>query len=171
MLPEADAATIRAQADAIAANGVPEATALRFARVPRAVAALDIVVVSSTCGVTLEEAGQVWFALNRRFRIGDLDHIARGLSAEDYYDGLALDRARRSLADAHRALAVDVLTETGRGNGADRVDAWLDKRGGATRRTQNAVDDIVGSSRATISRLAVAAGLLSDLAAGERVAA
>ncbi|WP_420393900.1 NAD-glutamate dehydrogenase [Acuticoccus sp.] len=171
VLPEDDADELRQHAALLAGDGVPDALAQEFARLPLAVAGLDVTVVADACRVDLADAGAVWFALNDRFRIMQLDETARSIEAEDYYDGLALDRARRVLADAHRNLAIDVLMSVREGSGTERVDAWLASHGAVVAQTQRAVADIVGGGRASISRLAVASGLLADLAAPSRVAA
>ncbi|MCF3936555.1 NAD-glutamate dehydrogenase [Acuticoccus sp. M5D2P5] len=164
ILPEPDAAALQGEVETFMAAGVPEETAQLFSRLPLASAALDIVVVASTCGVSLIEAGKVWFAVNDTFQIATLDQIAREISVEDYYDGLALDRARRSLADAHRHLAVDVLRDTSSGAGHERIETWLAGQGRTAPRIRKAIADIVDNETVTISRLAVASGLLSDLA-------
>ncbi len=169
-IPEEDSRALEARAADLREKGVPAELAVRFARLPLARAALDVVVVARSCSVSLPEAGAVWFALNDRFQVAALDAIARSISVEDYYDGLALDRARRSLAEAQRNLAVRVLTTTS-GSGRERVEEWISRQSRAVARTELAIADILGGGNVTISRFAVAAGLLSDLSAEARVAA
>ena len=163
ILPEEDAHELEQQMAVLTADGVPDELAQPFTRLPLAAAALDVVVVASACGVTIPEAGAVFFALNDRFRIRNLDETARTIDIGDYYDGLALDRARRTLADAHRNLAMEVLRTTTGTDGAARVDAWIEARGATVARTQRSINDIVAGGRVSISRLAVASGLLGDL--------
>ncbi len=163
ILPEEDARELEHQIELMTGDGVPHDLAQPFARLPLAAAALDVVVVASACGVTIPEAGSVFFALNDRFRIRALDETARDIDIEDYYDGLALDRARRTLADAHRNLAVEVLRTTSDEGGAARVDDWIEARGATVARTQRSINEIVSGGRVSISRLAVASGLLGDL--------
>ena len=43
------------------------------------------------------------------FQIGSMHERANDLDVRDYYDGLALDRARATLFGAHRALAVEAV--------------------------------------------------------------
>ncbi|WP_226582806.1 NAD-glutamate dehydrogenase [Acuticoccus sediminis] len=165
ILPEQDAEELEQQAALLVEDGVPHELAYPFARLPIAAAALDVVVVAAACGVSIPEAGSVFFALNDRFQIRSLDETARSIDIGDYYDGLALDRARRTLADAHRSLAMEVLRTTTAGTGAERVDAWIEARGATVARTQRAINDIVSGGRVSISRMAVASGLLADLPA------
>ncbi|MBJ3777570.1 NAD-glutamate dehydrogenase [Acuticoccus mangrovi] len=169
MLPPDDAAHLRAQAAGLMELGVPEALAPLFARMPLSTAALDIVVVASACEVSLREAGEVWFALNDNFKLASLDLTARTIPVDDYYDGLAVDRARRTLADAHRGLAVEVLASMPPGPGAERVAAWMEAQGAAVTRTRRAVADIIDGGRISISRISVAAGLLADLSGDDVV--
>ena len=79
---------------------------------------------------------------------------------------LALDRARRALADAHNTLALNVLSSTSPaiGNGTERLEDWLSSRQRMIARTERAVDEVVNSGEVSISRIAVASGMLSDLA-------
>ncbi|ORE96559.1 NAD-glutamate dehydrogenase superfamily protein [Stappia sp. 22II-S9-Z10] len=164
ILPESDAEELAHQTSLLTDDGVPAALAPRFARLPLAASALDVVVVADACAVSLREAGEVFFALNDRFRIMSLDETARAIPISDYYDGLALDRARRTLADAHRRLAIDVLRSSdGVEGGLARVDAWIEARGATVARTQRSIQEIVSGGRVSISRLAVASGLLADL--------
>jgi glutamate dehydrogenase len=169
-VPEADRAALDARAAALCEKGVPAPLAHGFSLLPFASAALDVVVVAGSCAVSLGEAAAVWFALNDRFKVAALDAIARSIPVEDYYDGLALDRARRILAEAHRGLAARVLATTD-GAGPERVDLWVARQGDSIARTEQAISDILGGGRVTISRFAVAAGLLADLAAEARMAA
>jgi glutamate dehydrogenase len=74
---------------------------------------------------------------------------------------MALDRALANLTRAQRDLAADVLA-TG-GDGPGRLDRWRDGNPEAIARTTAAVRDLT-EGEMTVSRLSVAAGLLSDLA-------
>lgn len=169
-IPDEDRAILAARSADLVEKGVPASLAHRFALLPLGSAALDVVVVAGSCAVSLREAGAVWFALNDRFKVAALDAIARQIPVDDYYDGLALDRARRNLAEAHRGLAARVLATTD-GSGRERVDRWTAREGRAVERTELAIAEILGGGRVTISRFAVAAGLLADLAAEARAAA
>ncbi|MEM7696380.1 MAG: NAD-glutamate dehydrogenase [Pseudomonadota bacterium] len=166
ILPEEQKTRVAEREEELRAAGVPDESAMRLARVALAKSALDIVVVGDRCTIPLPEAGDVWFAVDAHFRFAGLDRIARAVPVGDYYDGLALDRARRALADAHNRLAEAVLTTTTAedGNGAERVAKWAETRATALQRTERAVAEIVDGGTVSISRIAVASGLLKDLA-------
>ena len=164
ILPEAEREAVRNRARQLTEAGIAEDTATVLARLPFAIAALEMVVVASSCGVSHHLAGEVWFALLGRMRIVDLVRIANSISSEDYYDGLALDRARRTLIDAQRGLATAVLNSQTEGPGAERVEAWIASRGDTIERTQRAISEVVDSGKITVARILVAASLLADLA-------
>lgn len=144
----------------LVASGVLEPLAGRIARLPAEGAVPDIVLVAERAGTDLTTAAGAVFALAERFRIDRLMALSRAVPVGDYYDGLALDRARGVLADAHRAIAVAALGTTG------GLEAWLAARGADVDRTLAAVGEIAGGGTPSVSRFAVAAGLVADLARG-----
>jgi glutamate dehydrogenase len=75
---------------------------------------------------------------------------------------MALDRALANVMRAQRDLTVDVLG-FGRGEIATRLAAWRQARPEAIDRVVAAVAGLTAGDM-TVSRLSVAAGLLSDLA-------
>ncbi|MEM8552813.1 MAG: NAD-glutamate dehydrogenase [Pseudomonadota bacterium] len=153
--------------------GVPQEGAERLARVPFAVAALDIITVARECGVSLEEAGRIWVAVDERFRFSEFDEYAKEIPLSDYYDGLALDRARRALADAHNSLAVTIVRETRHrdASGEECLKGWVAEREEAISRIEASVKGVIEDGALSVSRLAVASGLLSDLASQTKEAA
>ncbi|MEM6847793.1 MAG: NAD-glutamate dehydrogenase [Pseudomonadota bacterium] len=162
LLSEDARAELAAGIEELTTAGVPAALAERFVRLPVAVAALDIIVVARNCDVDITCAGAVWFALNEGFHFGELTAQSEGIATEDYYDGLAVDRARRSLAESHRRLAIAVLQNHRTGSGEERVHAWIADQGEHVHHTQAAVREIIAGPL-TMSRIAVASGLLNDL--------
>ncbi|MEM6762832.1 MAG: NAD-glutamate dehydrogenase, partial [Pseudomonadota bacterium] len=166
LLPAEDRETLRVRAANMVEEGVPEHAAVRLALVPVGIGALDIVTVAAKCGVELLEAADVWLAADRRFHFAALDDIARAIAVEDYYDGLALDRARRALAEAHNRIAIAILqtADASLGNGDKRAEEWVSRHQALVARTESAVADVMESGHMSISRVAVASGLLSDLA-------
>jgi glutamate dehydrogenase len=155
---------IAAEAARLAAAGVPGPLARRIARLPGLADAADIHLVAEAAGCPLARAAEIFFAIAEEFRIGRIEARAGGLPLADYFDGLALDRALETLADAHRRLAIDVL---GRGGDGEPLTAWRGAREAALERTMRTVTAMVESEELTVSRVTVAANLLSDLARGQ----
>ena len=80
----------------------------------------------------------------------------------DRFDRMALDRALANLTRAQRDLTADVLGLP-RSTVAERLAAWREARAAAVDRAIAAVTALT-EGELTVSRLTVAAGLLSDLA-------
>jgi glutamate dehydrogenase len=144
----------------LAQAGVPDELAARIANLAALTAAPDIVLVADRTGKAVGEVAATYFATGAFF---DLDRIASAagkIPVGDYFDRLALDRARDSIGDAERRLTAAMV-----GNGAagaDAVAAWVAPRKGEVERIRGAIHEIANSGL-TLSKLAVAASLLGDL--------
>jgi len=141
--------------------GVPEDLAKRLSRLPAMATVPDVVLVSEDSKRKLKDAAATYFEVAGYFRIARLNGLARALDIRDYYDGLALDRARQILAAAHRRITGAVLAAEGAGNA---FDSWLGERRHEVERTNQTVANITETGDLTVSRFAVAASLLADLA-------
>jgi glutamate dehydrogenase len=140
--------------------GVPEDLAGCLANLPWLMAAPDIVLVADRTGKPIGEVAATYFAAGAYFRLDRIASAAAGIPVADYFDRLALDRARDSIGDAERRLAAAMV-----GNGAAgvaAVEAWVKPRRDEVERIRLAIQDIAGSGL-TLSKLAVAASLLGDL--------
>jgi glutamate dehydrogenase len=101
-----------------------------------------------------------YFAAGAFFRLDRITSAASNIPIADYFDRLALDRARDSIGDAERRLAAAMV---GNGTaGAAAVAAWVEPRHDEVERVRLAVHEIANSGL-TLSKLAVAASLLGDL--------
>jgi glutamate dehydrogenase len=161
VLSPAALAAWEARATTMSAQGVPPDLARRLAALPDLVAAPDIVLVASRTGRGVIDIARTHFALEAVFQLGTLIGAAREITTTDYFDRLALDRAIDAVAGAHRNLTAEAAG-TG-ASGAEAVAAWSAKRGSDATRIRGAVDGIVASGL-TLSKAAVAASLLGDLA-------
>ncbi|GHA34404.1 NAD-glutamate dehydrogenase [Devosia pacifica] len=148
----------------LAAGGVPEALAQRIADLPMIAHASDVVLVSDRSGASLPDAAQAYFGIVTLFNLTGVGENARQLVLLDRYDRMALDRALANLTRAQRELAADVLA-TGGSSVADKLLAWQQGRADAVSRTVSAVSELTRGTL-TVSRLSVAAGLLTDIAGG-----
>ncbi len=138
------------------ANAVPSSLAERMAWLPVEAAIPDIVLIAEATGAQLKESSTAFFDVAGHFRIGAMDALAHGLSIADYYDGLALDRARSTLAAAHRSLAVQALSSGG-------FESWLSTHETEVARTSRTVNEILEGDL-TVSKFSVAASLLAEVA-------
>ena len=94
------------------------------------------------------------------FRLDRIAAAAENIPIADYFDRLALDRARDSIGDAERRLTAAMVGNGASGAGA--VESWVAPRKAEVERIRLAVNEIANSGL-TLSKLSVAASLLGDL--------
>ncbi|TBW40071.1 NAD-glutamate dehydrogenase [Siculibacillus lacustris] len=157
LLPLPAVEALERQRGRLAAEGVPEEAALRLSRLGLLVEVLDVAPVAERTGRAPAEVAAVHFAVGERLAIGRLVAAAKAVPVADPFDGLALDRAVRTIGDAQRRIVADVLAAGG-------LDAWVGRRGGDVARVLAAIAEIVEEAGAGVSRFTVAAALLADLA-------
>ncbi|MEO8667540.1 MAG: NAD-glutamate dehydrogenase, partial [Bauldia sp.] len=127
VLPAHLAETIAAEAESLERGGVPPALALRLARLPVLADATDIHLIATAARAPVARAAAVFFAVDDHFHISRVEALAGAFTVADYVDGLALDRALETLADAHRRIAGDAIAAGGSEDAP--LDAWLADRG------------------------------------------
>jgi glutamate dehydrogenase len=147
----------------VAAN-VPAELVGRIADLRALIAAPDIVLVADRTGYPVGRVAATYFAVAALFGVHRL--TAAEIAAADYFDRLALDRARDAIGDAERKLTAAILAEGAWGSEA--VAAWSAKRKAEVERVKLAIGEMVASGL-TVSKLAVAASMLDDLARGRGV--
>jgi glutamate dehydrogenase len=140
--------------------GAPEELAARVANLGPLAAAPDIVLVADRTGKAVREVAATFFATGAFFNLDRIASAASKIPIADYFDRLALDRARDSIGDAERRLTAAMVGNGAAGAGA--VEAWVAPRKGEVERIRGAIHEIANSGL-TLSKLAVAASLLGDL--------
>ena len=140
--------------------GVPDALAAAIGNLGPLAAAPDIVLVADRTGKPVGDVAAIYFATGAFFRLDRIADAAGNIPIADYFDRLALDRARDSIGDAERRLTAAMVGNGAAGAGA--VEAWVAPRRGEVERIRGAIHEIA-SSGLTLSKLAVAASLLGDL--------
>jgi glutamate dehydrogenase len=162
-LPPEAAAARAARAKELVSSEVPSALAKRMANIPELAAAPDLVLIADRTRKPIDAIAATYFAAEAHFRIDRVVAAARGVPVADYFDRLALDRALDTIGDAERRLTA-AMVETGK-SGAKAVEAWVAPREAEVERIRSSIHQIAGSGL-TLSKLTVAASLLSDLAKG-----
>ncbi|MCR9055755.1 NAD-glutamate dehydrogenase [Roseibium album] len=155
LVPEEPARLLNQRAAEFEAKGVPQTLARRIAWLLAEQAIPDIVIVSEETGADLETAAMAYYQVAHHFRIGNMHEMASNLEVRDYYDGLALDRARAILFSAHRALASAAIR-------AGNFENWLQEHGGEAANRHRAVTEILDGGL-SVSKFTVAAGLLAEI--------
>jgi len=161
LAPEFTRTHLDAVAHAMFRDGAPEDLARRVAFLHVSEFIPDIVLVATRSGAELAVAARAFFAVTEAFRIGRIAEAARGIGLTDYYDGLALTRARDAIGDARRGIAVAALEAYPRS--FDPVAEWLEAGGETIARARDRLKALTETGDITVSRLSVAAGLMSDL--------
>ena len=157
-----DAANARAaRAKELTEAGVPETLALRIASLRALNVAPDIVLVADRTKRSMADVARTFLAVVRYFRLERIANAARDIKATDYFDRLALDRARDSLGQAARQLTAEMLA--GGPSGTEAVEAWVTPRASEVERIRTSMHEIADTGL-SLSKLAVAASLLGDLA-------
>jgi glutamate dehydrogenase len=139
---------------------VPAKLARRIASLPELADVTDIHVIAREKGAPLALTAEVFYAVAAHFQVSRIESLARALPVADYYDGLVLERALETLADAHRRIAAQAIAAGGR----KPLDSWIAARHEAVARTVERVTAMIEGEALTVSRVTVAAGLLADLA-------
>jgi glutamate dehydrogenase len=150
-----------ARRDELVDAGVPRELAQRIADLPALTAASDIVLVAERTGKSVAVAAATYFAAGAFFRLDRVIDAARVIKVSDYFDRLALDRALDSIGDAERRLTAAMVMNGTLGTAA--VEDWAAERGPQVERVRMAIHEIAGTGL-TLSKLAVTASLLGDLA-------
>jgi glutamate dehydrogenase len=162
LVPPGLSRAIDTRADAFMAGGAPNAVARRIAELSALSYATDIALVAERTKSTIAAAAGAFFGVLDLFGLATVVEAGSRIVLADPFDRMALDRALANLMRAQRDLTVDVLG-FGRGEIDTRLAAWRQARPEAIERVVDAVKGLTGGEM-TVSRLSVAAGLLSDLA-------
>ena len=141
-------------------DGIPKDIAVKIARIPLMLKIPDAILVSENTGKPLRKVTETFFQVAEHFQFGEMDTLARNVSAIDYYDNFALDRARANLALAHRNITAEVLNFDAK---KDEFKKWLKNNEVEASRAKDAVLEIVEGGVLTVSKLSVAASILADL--------
>jgi glutamate dehydrogenase len=145
------------------AGKAPDALAHRLAHLPILARSTDVVLIADSTGRTIADAATSFFAIGGRFGFGRLDAMLGEIVTGDYYESLALQKARDSLEGAHRDLARSLVTS---GHGPADLSEWAAAASGRIAATIEQVEKILAEPRPSIAKATVAASLLSELARG-----
>lgn len=162
LLPPFVSRSIADQAAGFEAGGTPKPLAKRIAELSALSLSSDIIYQSQTSKVPVLDAAKAYFSVLEQFKLGRITELSGSINVTDRYDRMALDRALANLMRAQRDITEDVLA-AGTGSIADRHKQWNTNLKAEIDRMQKMVTDLTEGDL-TVSRLSVAAGLLSDLA-------
>jgi glutamate dehydrogenase len=161
VLPVFIAKRIRDKETRFKAAKVPADLARDVAHLTTLARAADVVLAADRNKRKLADAARAYYGVTERFGFGRIDVLAKEVHATDYYDRLAVEKARDTLASAQRRLTEGVLTAN-----KSKVDlgAWEDDNRTRIEGTTEKVDAILQDGRASTAKITVAASLLGELA-------
>ncbi len=162
LLPPFIAKSVADQAIGFEKGGTPPALARRIAELSALTLSSDIVFLAERANAPVRLAAQGYFAVLERFRLGRITEQAHTVKVRDHYDIMALDRSLANVMRAQRDLSEDVLA-AGEGSIKERMQTWNNAYAEEIARIEKMIAELT-EGKLTVSRLSVAAGLLSDLA-------
>jgi glutamate dehydrogenase len=169
ILPEDAHRAAAAAALKMTSDGVPEQLARLVAGLPARAAAADAVLIADRTGRPVDEVAAIYFAASTYFQLDRIVAAAADIKLTDYFDRLALDRALDAIGDAARRIAAEMAGARGASGAAAgasaAVAAWVERKRASVERARSAVHEVAASGL-TVSKLAVAASMLGDLARG-----
>ncbi|MGF0539789.1 NAD-glutamate dehydrogenase [Agrobacterium sp. ES01] len=162
IMPEGLRLATESQIAELVAAGAPvdiatEVTGLRLlSLVPEAMQIVD------ETGAQLARVVESYFAVSELFRVSDVLRAAERITTTDHYDSLALTRSIDQIASARRNIVISALSK--HGDEREPVKAW--RADDEARMDKIAVElaNISEGGEPSLSRITVAAGLLTDLA-------
>lgn len=155
------AKSIADQAIGFIDGGAPRDLARRVAELSALTLATDIVFVAERTKASIAETTEAYFKVLTAFHLGRITEQGGHLSLSDPYDRMALDRALANVMQAQRDLTSDILTSC-EGDIETRYANWHNARAQEIDGIIEMVTNLTEGDL-TVSRLSVAAGLLSDL--------
>ena len=168
LVADSSRAAIDAAKDRLIGSGVPEELALTVASGDDLAAALDVVEVASSAGISVEEAASVYFALGESLDLHWLRDEVASLPRDNRWQALSRAALRDDLYAQLSALTLDTLRlDAGEAAPAERVEAWLAQNRIPVDRCRQILGDLAAAGRTDFTMLSVAMGEIRTLRQGE----
>ena len=161
VLPKFIATRIKEKETRFKAADVPANLAHDISLLPTLARTSDIVMVADRHKRKLADTAAAYYGITERFGLGRIDVLAKQVAVSDYYDRLAIQKARDTLATAQRRLTESVLSLNGK---AVDLDGWEAAHAAQVAGTAEKVEAILYDGRASTAKITVAASLLGELA-------
>jgi glutamate dehydrogenase len=152
----------RRKAHAYEDEGVPTELAEEIATLSMLTFVPEVMLIAGATGDTLGKTAQTFAGISAALNIGRLLSAASRIPTGDLYEALALQRSLTDIANARRDLATAVLTRH-KGDKAPLATWQQGDRERLARVTAN-LSALTEAGEATLAKVSVAAGVLSDLA-------
>ena len=151
----------REDLDGLKSEGMPEDLAADIALLPTLALVPEILLIGTRTGSDLGAVAQTYFAATNTFRIDRLLSAGEGISTTEHYESVALGRTLDRISSARRDIVVSALTSHSKEN--KPLEAWYGNRRQQMNRLVEELLSLGEAADFNLPKLAVAAGLLSDL--------
>jgi glutamate dehydrogenase len=136
-------------------QNIPPAIADHVAKLEILASACDIIDVAAATKLSLADAGATYFELGAQLKLGWLRRSARNITAENYWQRLAVKSLVVELYQAQRRLTQDAIQKYGKKKG-DAALLWIDKNKEAMERYLGFVEELRTQPTLDYSMLIVA---------------
>ena len=161
-------AAIAAVTERYAERGVPASLAHGVACCEDLLSALDVVEIARGAGITVEEAGSVYFTLGEKLDLHWLRDRIAALPRDNRWQALSRAALRDDLYAQLSALTLDSLRLDADGaEPAARVDAWLEQNRIPVARCRQILSDLESAGHTDFTMLSVAMGEIRTLRQAE----
>ena len=159
VLPPRRKADLEREARRLGEGGIPADLAADVARLDVLGEAPAITEIAQSTGQPVPAAARMFLEIGEHLRIPDLGAKGAAIASSDQYDRLAIAQAIGQLAAAQATFTRSAIAAGG-------MEVWRAAQGERLDRLQSTLEDVAGGEGTlTVSRLVVAAGQLSELAA------
>jgi glutamate dehydrogenase len=162
LISEQAADEARRKAHTFEDEGVPAELAEEIATLSMLIFVPDVMLIAAATGDTLIKTAQTFAGISGSLNIGRLLSAASRIPTADLYESLALQRSLTDIANARRDLASVVLTRH-KGEKSPLA-AWQQDEKARLGRVTERLSALTEAGEATLAKVSVAAGILSDLA-------
>ena len=162
MLPAARAEWLSEQEAGWREAGVPDQLATSLARHLAMMFVPEALQIAGRSGKSIELAADTYFKVTNLFYVSPLLSVAASIASGDFYDSLALARSMDQISASRRDLAISVLLN--HGDAEDAVELWQQNHAVRIAQVSEPLHRLSSPVDASIAKITVAAGLLSDLA-------
>ena len=142
-------------------QGVPAETAAAVADLHAVGFIPEIMQIAVQTGATLKQAAAAYFTVTDTFRIARINDAAGRIRTTDRFEALALARSVDEIAAARRAITTAALSDHLKAK--DPVGDWIDAQSARISRARGQISSLTESGDITLAKMAVAAGMMSDL--------
>jgi glutamate dehydrogenase len=166
VLPDAGHASIGERRLRIERQGVPGEAAARLAGLSFLARAADVVQAAARSGASLESAARALYGSAIGLGIDRLIAQADRMTAEDFYERLAINRVIDQVFLSHRTITAQIIAASK--SPGNPWTQWCESRGARVEQAQKRIHGLLADKNFGLAKLAVAQGALADLAIAAR---